>query len=90
MSESNIVPIASPGPEVKRAALDAELITLEEVRRLRGTGGPVVVLDVRTARTYNDSDMTAEGAVRVDPDRAVQEARRLGLPRDAWLPSYCT
>jgi hypothetical protein len=48
------------------------------------------VLDVRSARTFNESDEIAEGALRVDPERPVQEVRRMGIPQDTWLPCYCT
>lgn len=66
-----------------------EKIGLAELRRLEDSGEPVLVLDVRTERALEGSDHTARGAVRVHPDRAVQEAERLGLPREAWLVAFC-
>jgi hypothetical protein len=30
-----------------------------------------------------------KGAVRIDPERAVQEAERLHLPKEAWLAAFC-
>jgi len=39
---------------------------------------------------YEESDEQARGAVRLAPDRAVAEARGLGLPPDAPLVLYCT
>jgi len=60
------------------------------VQRLLDAGLPVLLLDVRTERTYLDSDAMAEGAIRLDPDRAVQAAAARALPKDAWLAAYCT
>ncbi|MGH7700187.1 MAG: cation:proton antiporter [Gemmatimonadales bacterium] len=62
-------------------------ITLEELDDLRRRGERVVILDARK----QDTDPTrAAGAIRVPPDRAVETVSALGLPRDAWLASYCT
>jgi hypothetical protein len=49
----------------------------------------VVLVDARSHRTYDESDHVAEGAVRLDPERAVAEANRLKLPRDAVLALFC-
>jgi sodium/hydrogen antiporter len=65
-------------------------ITTAELRRLEAQGAPAVPVDVRTERMYGRSDLQARGAVRLDPDRAVEQARALDLPRDAWLAAYCT
>ena len=66
-----------------------ELITFEELDALRAASLPVVLLDVRTARGYDASPLTAAGAVRLRPDRAVESAAALALPREAWLVAYC-
>jgi NhaP-type Na+/H+ or K+/H+ antiporter len=75
-----------PGSEI---VAHPELITFEELERLRTAGAPVVLLDVRTARSYESSPLTAAGAVRLRPDRAVESAASLALPREAWLVAYC-
>jgi sodium/hydrogen antiporter len=49
----------------------------------------VIVLDVRRERALAESDSTAQGAVRLDPDRSAAEAERLHLPREAWLIAFC-
>jgi sodium/hydrogen antiporter len=67
-----------------------ETITLDEIARLRGSGEDVVVLDVRTEKSYDASDLRAKGALRVPPDRVVESAASLALPRNAWLAAYCT
>ncbi len=65
-------------------------ITLDEVRQLKQEGAQVILLDARTERAYEGSDLQARGAIRFVPDRAEMRARTLGLPRDAWLIAYCT
>jgi rhodanese-related sulfurtransferase len=57
---------------------------------LQSTGEPVVLLDVRTERSYRESHKMAAGASRYPPDDAVRLARERGLPRDATLVLYCT
>jgi NhaP-type Na+/H+ or K+/H+ antiporter len=66
-----------------------ERISIDEVLRLQRSGEPVVILDVRTDRSLETSDLQVKGAVRVPPDDAVQRARELNLPKDAWLIAYC-
>jgi sodium/hydrogen antiporter len=66
-----------------------EKIGIEELRALGDAGEPVVILDVRTQRSLESSDATARGALRLDPERAVQEAKRLHLPQRAWLAAFC-
>lgn len=67
-----------------------ETITLDEIARLRDSGEDVIVLDVRTDKSYDSSDRKAKGALRVPPDRVVESAASLALPRNAWLAAYCT
>lgn len=76
---------SAPGPPVQ----DEARITVEEMRRLQQEGAPVVVLDVRSERTFADSDRLAVGAIRLHPDRAVQDARERRLPPDTWLVAFC-
>lgn len=66
-----------------------ELITFEELAKLQASGAPVILLDVRTDRGYEGSPLTAQGAVRLRPDRAAENAAKLALPREAWLVAYC-
>lgn len=49
-----------------------------------------MIVDARTDKSYETSDARAEGAVRVHPDRVVESAASLALPRNAWLAAYCT
>jgi NhaP-type Na+/H+ or K+/H+ antiporter len=78
--------------EPSAAALPARgthTISIDELKDLWKTGEPVRVLDVRSQRSFDDSDRQAEGALRLAPDHAVERASELGLRRDAWLIAYC-
>ncbi|HEX7180662.1 MAG TPA: cation:proton antiporter [Thermoanaerobaculia bacterium] len=66
-----------------------EKIDIPELLRLQAAGEPVVLLDARSARSWEPSEQTVQGAVRLDPERPVQEAERLELPREAWLVAFC-
>jgi sodium/hydrogen antiporter len=93
------VPIATPLPETApppgRApaiapVADAQRITLDEVRRLQVAGTRVQLLDVRTERSYNETDTQARGAIRLPPEGNVAaRAAELALPRHDWLVAYC-
>jgi hypothetical protein len=64
-------------------------ISLDEMRQLRQEGAQIILLDTRTERAYEGSDLQARGAIRFVPDRVEFRARNLGLPRDAWLIALC-
>lgn len=67
-----------------------EYIDIAELRALKERDSKSVVLvDARSHRTYDESDYVLEGAVRVDPERAVAEAHRLNFPRNATLALFC-
>jgi sodium/hydrogen antiporter len=68
---------------------DLERLPFAAFLRLRGAGTPVVVADARTARSAEESRTQAAGSVRLDPERAAEDARRLKLPRDAPVVVYC-
>jgi rhodanese-related sulfurtransferase len=74
-----------PDPDAKIP----EKITLEELRKLREAGKPVVLADVRTERSYRDDNLKAQGAIRLPPDDAVRRARELGLDHHATVVLYC-
>jgi sodium/hydrogen antiporter len=67
----------------------SQTISIDELTRLWRANEPVVILDVRTERSIEDSDTQAKGAVRLSPEDLVHEARRLGLDPEAWLIAYC-
>ena len=67
----------------------AQSITLEELDRLQESGDQVILLDVRTDRSRDTSDLQAEGSIRIVPENVVAQARELKLPKEAWLVAYC-
>jgi NhaP-type Na+/H+ or K+/H+ antiporter len=79
----------SPGDDGHASAFPAESLTIAQLRRLWYTGVPIVILDVRTDRTYNPSSTQAHRAVRLPPDHVAARASELNLPRGAWLVAYC-
>ena len=67
-----------------------EYIETAELRRLmQSDPKAVVVVDARSHRTYDESDYVLAEAVRLDPERAVAEARGLGLAKDTVLAVFC-
>jgi rhodanese-related sulfurtransferase len=67
----------------------AQTITLDELDRLQKLGEQVILLDVRTERSRETSDLEAEGSIRLPPENVVVQARKLRLPKEAWLIAYC-
>jgi len=65
-------------------------ISLEEVRQLWQQKANVILLDVRTMRSYDSSEVQAARSIRLSPDEAVNQAKERGLPYNAWLVAYCT
>lgn len=65
-------------------------ISLAELDDLLGRGEPVFLLDARKDDVYPASATRAAGAIRVPADRATETVSALGLPKNAWLVSYCT
>jgi sodium/hydrogen antiporter len=66
-----------------------EKITIQEFRDLHRSGEPVIVLDVRTERSYRDDPNIGVGAIRMPPDDAVRLARERRLDLHATLVLYC-
>ena len=91
-------PALEPAPEPRAlrviesatpASVGAQNITLEEFDQLQKSGEPVVLLDVRTDRSRDTSDLQAAGSVRMPPEHVVAQANELKLPKEAWLIAYC-
>ncbi|HET6863334.1 MAG TPA: hypothetical protein VFH91_09805, partial [Pyrinomonadaceae bacterium] len=75
--------------EADGAPIGAQSITLQELDELQKSGEPVIILDVRTERSIEDSDLQVRGAVRLPPEHVAIDARDLGLPKNAWLIAHC-
>lgn len=70
-------------------SVGTQSISLEELDQLQKSGEPVVILDSRTDRSRDTSDSQAEGSVRLPPENVGIQARKLNLPKEAWLVVYC-
>lgn len=68
----------------------SDRMTLEQLHLHQSRGEPVVLIDVRTERSYRASEAMAAGAHRVPPERAVATLKRGGVPTNAWVVAYCT
>jgi NhaP-type Na+/H+ or K+/H+ antiporter len=64
-------------------------ITIPEMRELQQSGAPSLVLDVRADRSFADSELVAQGTVRIPADRAVERLTELNVPRQTWLFAFC-
>jgi NhaP-type Na+/H+ or K+/H+ antiporter len=65
----------------------SEYITIAEYQELKRAGATVIVADVRTARTLGNS--MAAGAIRIDPERSVYDAKAKAVPTGAMIAAYC-
>jgi rhodanese-related sulfurtransferase len=68
---------------------DPEFISLAEVKAMKASDAPVIVVDARTERTYSESNEQIPGAVRVSPEQSVASAGRAGIPKAAVLAVLC-
>jgi sodium/hydrogen antiporter len=84
LTESRSLPVVEPSQSVGRQS-----ITFQELKQLQESGAEVIILDVRTERSREPSDLQAQGSVRMPPDNVVAQARDLQLPKEAWLIAYC-
>lgn len=78
--ETTAAPDSEPTPD---------RITIDELRDLWARHAPVVLVDVRTERTYRNEALKARGAVRIPPDDVVRTARAMRLDHHGTLVVYC-
>jgi NhaP-type Na+/H+ or K+/H+ antiporter len=64
-------------------------ITIQEMLQLQKSGEPVLILDVRSERSYEDSDLHATGAIRIHPDLAVKRIKEMEVNKSSWLIAFC-
>jgi NhaP-type Na+/H+ or K+/H+ antiporter len=79
----------SASPVAGAGTAAPEIITIQELRDLWTNNDEVIVVDVRTDRTYRDDALRARGAVRIPPDDPVRTARELRLSQHTTLALYC-
>jgi NhaP-type Na+/H+ or K+/H+ antiporter len=93
--DGSVIPLLDPrsataiSDEGEEGQDGSDRISIADMRRLQQQGQPIVILDVRTERSYSGSDEQARGATRMPPDHTAERADELGLPRDAWLIAFC-
>jgi NhaP-type Na+/H+ or K+/H+ antiporter len=80
---------AAPPQEEADDAVVPEKITFEEMDALHQAGELLVLLDVRTPRTFEADPDIAHGAIRMPPDDAVRLATAHRIPWKATLVAYC-
>lgn len=83
------VPATQTRASLPIVEVGGQTITLDDLVRLEANGEKVILLDVRTDRSMETSESMAAGAVRLPPENVVPQARKLQLPKDAWLIAYC-
>ena len=66
-----------------------EIITIPAMRAIQQSGAPSLVLDVRAERSLGNSDLRAQGALRIAPDRPAERLKELDVPRQTWLFAFC-
>ena len=63
-------------------------ITKEELKTKMDKGQDIILLDVRTGRSYDGSNVKIKGAMRISPDEV--ETRYKELAKDKEIVTYCT
>jgi NhaP-type Na+/H+ or K+/H+ antiporter len=71
------------------ASNDDTRITIDGMLGLKEKGEEVIVVDARADRSLRRDDITGTGAVRIDPDHPVRDAKALKLSQNATLVLYC-
>jgi NhaP-type Na+/H+ or K+/H+ antiporter len=82
--ESRPLPVVESSSPVGRQS-----ITLEEFDQLQKSRDEVIIIDARTERSRDTSESQVKGSMRLVPENVVAQARRLKLPKEAWLIVYC-
>ncbi|HWR13774.1 MAG TPA: cation:proton antiporter [Terriglobales bacterium] len=65
-----------------------EYIEPDQLRRLQDAGN-VIVADARSIRSFDESTQLLEGAVRLNPEHAVRDARALNVPTASNIAVFC-
>jgi len=74
----------------RRARANRLRASAADVVRLRDSGTPVVLLDVRDPLLYRASPYRIPGALRLEPARVGEEVSALGLDRERPVVAYCS
>ena len=63
-------------------------ISVNEIKKLMEAGRDVTMVDSRSAEAWGESNVKAEGAVRIPPDDI--ERYMNGVSPDEFIVTYCT
>ncbi|HEX8598140.1 MAG TPA: cation:proton antiporter [Chloroflexia bacterium] len=90
-----IIDGAQPTDEDSQAE-EQDRISVAQLQMLQQEGHPVVVVDARTERTFDSSELQAQGAVRIIPGAGgtapgsiIDQAIQSRIPREAWVAVFC-
>jgi sodium/hydrogen antiporter len=78
-----------PLPTLADTPLSVDRISIAEMQELRARGEPVIVVDARAPRSYEQDPRRAVGSVRVSSEEPVRTAEALRLNQHATLVVYC-
>jgi rhodanese-related sulfurtransferase len=88
---ATVVGLAVVGVAARRRARANRLRTsAADIVRLRESGVPVVLLDVRDPLLYRASPYRIPGALRLEPARVADEVSALSLDRGRPVVAYCS
>ncbi len=82
------VSIDHPAQETPAGPAD-DRITIDELGRLRQSGDPVVILDVRSEHSLLDDRRGAGGAIRIPAEHVVRRVAELAIPKNTSLILFC-
>lgn len=79
-------------PEVEETPVEpsAPLMEPAEILDLKAKGEDVWLIDVRSEKSYLDSEEQIVESVRIHPQHARREALLEGIPKTAWAALFCT
>lgn len=69
---------------------EGEYIDIDQLRDLMATNpDSVVIADARSIRSFEESPSLLDGAVRLNPEHAVLDAKALRIPQDKIIAVFC-
>jgi rhodanese-related sulfurtransferase len=74
----------------RRVSANRLRASVADVVRLRESGAPMVLLDVRDPLLYRASPYRIPGAVRLEPERVAEDVSALGLDPARRVVAYCS
>ena len=88
-SDNSAAPAAATAGASRGDDRDGTSITIAAMRAIQLSGAPNLVLDVRAERSLGESNLRAQGALRIPPENPVERLKELDVPRQTWLFAFC-